>query len=969
MVRFTFPIALLLLALLPAAAYFGWPRRGFGQRRETLALGLRLAILACLILGLAGLELVLHPNDLAVVFLVDVSDSIPAQVQAAEAETVRQALQQMGPDDQAAVVVFGGEALVERPMSASRELGPIQSTPRRDQTDLAAAIRLGLALYPPEASRRMVLLSDGNATQGDSQAAARLAAVSGVQIEAIQFGGETGPDAAVTALESPSRVRPGDRFDLNLTIQSSQAQQAQVRVLDAGRPIYQGSLALKTGSQSFSLPMTAGGSGFTQYQVQIEPQQDQVYQNNEMAAITQVEGPPRVLVVVPPAGDVLPGGAARPEEATALVQSLQAAHEDVQLSRPSALPVDLPELAQYASIVLVDVPARDLSQRQMQALQAYVRDLGGGLVVVGGPTSYGVGGYFRTPLEETLPVEMQIRDQKRRPSLAMIFIIDQSGSMGETSGGVSKLELAKEAAIRSVQLLSPTDRVGVIAFNETASWVVPMTGLKDPNAVVNAIGSLRPFDGTDILAGLQAMAKVLPQDPANLKHVILLTDGGADPTGIPELVRQLHDQSRITLTAVGIGQDAAPYLPQLAELGGGRYHFTADPGAIPSIFTEETSLATRAYLVEHRFLPQQAGPSPILAGIPALPPLLGYVGVSAKPAAQTILVSDLGDPVLATWQYGLGRAVAFTSDASGRWAQDWLSWPGFATFWAQAVGYTLRNVATSPLQVRVDQPSGASPTSASTGNALLTVDARGENGDYLNNYVLQAHIVGPDNAAETISLQQVAPGRYIAPFSPLAQGAYLIQISGQGPPGSPEVSQTGGWVRSFSPEYRDRTPRPAELSRLAALTGGALVDTRQAQVFTHNLPAGRATRPVWPELLILAALLLPLDVAARRLVLTPAEIRSGLVKLTQRLARHGQKPMPARSGQMDALLQAKQRSIEKPAAQPPAATPAVEELTAPPPPAASVYPPTQPPAQARTDSDSIVASLLAAKREKRKSRK
>ncbi|HEX9028996.1 MAG TPA: VWA domain-containing protein, partial [Anaerolineales bacterium] len=558
---------------------------------------------------------------------------------------------------------------------------------------------------------------------------------------------------------------------------------------------------------------------------------------------------------------------------------------------------------------------------------------------------------------------------KRRPSLAIVFVIDQSGSMGETSGGVSKLDLAKEAAIRSVQLLSPTDRVGVIAFNEAASWVVPMTDLKDPNAVIRAIATLRPSDGTDILAGLQAMAKVLPGDPASLKHVILLTDGGADPAGIPELVRQLHDQDHITLTAIGIGQDAAPYLPQLAALGGGRYHFTADPGAIPSIFTEETSLATRAFLVEHQFSPQQVAPSPILSGIPVLPPLLGYVGTSAKPAAQTILVSDLGDPLLATWQYGLGRVVAFTSDASGRWAQGWLNWPGFATFWAQAVGYTLSNPAASPLQVRVEQPiSGQVETTSSTltssGNVLLTVDTLGENGNYLNNYTFQAHIIDPQGKAETLSLQQVAPGRYAGAFNPVLQGAYLIQTVGQGPPGSPPVSQTSGWVRSYSPEYFDSNPQPTELAQLAKITGGSLVASQQLQAFAHNIPAGRATRPVWPELLTLAALLLPFDVAARRLVVTPAEIRAGLVKLTQRLKHPGQEPALARSARMDALLQAKRRSIEEPAAPPAERLP-----TQPARPTIREQPEVPPPAPAAPESTTTAANLLAAKREKRKNRK
>ncbi len=862
--RITSPFFLLLLIIVPVIAWIGWPVAAAARKRGSISLILRLIIILCLILSLAGLELLHSSNDLAVVFLVDVSDSMSHEAVSAEMAYLQAALSGMAPDDQAAVVLFGANALVERAMSTSRILEAVTTVPITTQTDLSKAIHLGLALFPSGPARRMVILSDGAQTSGDAQAAAQFAGASGVQILTVPFDIQQGSDALVTAVEAPTVLHPGEQFDLHVTVQASMPVHATIRVLAGDKIVYEQLHDLRRGQQTFSLQMAAGEPGFIDYQVQIVPEQDVFYQNNRLDAFSLVEGPPHVLVVAPVVGEVLPGGGTRPDEYSALMRSLQTAGFNVEVIRPSLLPSDLTGLAQYNSIVLVDVPAHDLGLNQMVALQAYVRDLGGGLVAIGGPTSYGVGGYYGTPLEAALPVEMQIKDEKRRPSLAVLFIIDHSGSMGETSGGAVKLELAKEAAARSLDLLFPTDRVGVIAFDDTASWVVPMTELSDPGAVTRAIGTIQVGGGTDILAGMQAMANVLPPDPAKVKHVILLTDGGADPTGIPELVKKLYAENGITLSTVAIGRDAAPFLKDLAIIGGGRYHFTTDAASIPTIFTEETTLATRAYIVEEPFLPKLVNPSPILSAIDGAPELYGYVATSPKDLAQVILESDKHDPILATWQYGLGRAVAFTSDATAHWARDWVMWESFPGFWAQAVGYTMGKVQEVSLEMNV---------ALEDGRARLTLDALNRSGEYLNGYLINANVVGPDAKTQAITLQQVAPGRYEAFFDPQEQGVYLIRFMGQDvKAGEEQFSETEGWTMTYSPEYRLTESNPDLLYRLAAITGGKVASADPTDAFAHDLNASRSARPIWPWLILLAAVLLPLDIGVRRLIITSSDL-------------------------------------------------------------------------------------------------
>lgn len=960
---FTAPLAFLLLLLLPLILWQGWPSRSVSRRREIISLVLRLIIFAAILLSFAGLHTVRAADNLAVVFLVDVSDSMPDEAKAVSVKWVAEALREMGPDDKAAVVLFGGEALVEHPMSSARSIGVFTSVPTSTQTDTAQAIRLALALFPAQSAKRIVILSDGVATTGNAEEAARLAAASGVQIAAVPLARDRGEfnEAILTRVAAPPALRQNESFDLNITIESSLSQRLGLRVFGGAQVVYEGALDVRNGTHSYTIPLKAGAPGFVSFRAQIIPPADgdTFYQNNELAAFSQVKGPPRVLVVT---GENDKDG----DEGWQLVEALRAANIDLDRLSPAGLPSELARLADYASIVLVDVPARELAPRQQVALQQYVRDLGGGLLVIGGPRSYGVGGYFRTPLEDALPVEMQLKDEKRRPRLTMVYIIDHSGSMSETSGGVPKIEIAKEAAIRSVELLSPTDKVGVIQFDDSASWVVPITTLDDPDAVINRIASIRSGGGTDILAGVQAMAAELPADDSQLKHVILLTDGGADPTGIPELVQKLRLENGITLSSVAVGTDADTQLMQrLAEAGGGRYHFAGNAATIPEIFTEETTLATRAYIVEEPFFPSQVTFSPILQGIDEVPQLLGYVGTTAKDTAQTILVSNLADgghdPLLAAWQYGLGRSVAWTSDATSRWAQHWVNWPGFPTFFAQAVRYTINESLQSDITADV---------SLEGEKATLGVDAYDNNGAFINGLSLRANVVAPDGTTQQIDMTQVAPGRYEADFTPAQAGAYLIRIAG-GEGTASSIGQTTGWVLSYSPEYKTLAADPDALARLARITGGDIIGQPPA-AFEHNLRAQRIASPLWPYLLLLAVILLPFDIGVRRLAISRDDLRRAAARLggyLDRLRRPA--PDPAAVEAMSRLRQAKQRAAAPRAdsSAPPIEqvapaglrTPSAPAERAPLPPPKPAAAPPPPPAEGRT-----TASALLAKKRSRK---
>lgn len=930
---FTTPFALLLLLAIPFIIWVGWPRRRVASRwRDWASLAFRVLMMLLLALALAGTQLVQANQTVAVIFLIDASDSIASE-EAQQAEAfVRAAIETMDTKNQAAVILFGSNALVERPMSGLAELAPITSVPQRLHTNLAEAIRLALALFPAGSGRRIVLLSDGAATVGDTEATARLAANAGVEISYIPLNRTTTAgaplvEAWITAVDAPTRISQGEIFRIDITAESTANMPATLRVLSGGTVVYEEVVDLGRGLNNFPVRLRAGEQEFARYRVQIEPQTDTYFQNNELAAFTEIIGPPRVLIVAAEGSDEgsdLGNDLAAPDESLQLQEALAAVGLPVDRTTPAALPASLASLSNYASIVLVNVNASHLTPRKMETLQSYVRDLGGGLVAVGGPESYGMGGYFKTPLEETLPVDMQIKDQERFPAVSMVIVIDRSGSMGADEGGVSKIQLAAEGAVRVVELLNDFDYITVIPVDTAPHNPIGPLPASDKQTAITLIREIGAGGGgIYVRSGLEAAAAALAQSPTAIKHIIVLADGAdsEQKEGVPELLDGLTAEGvTITFVSIGSGSDV-PWLQQMAERGNGRFHFTDRAANLPQIFTQETTNIQRSYLVEERFFPTLARSSPILSGITAVPPLYGYVGASAKGTAQVILTTHQGDPLLATWQYGLGRSVAWTSDATGRWGRDWVQWTGFPAFWAQAVRWTVSQDRDSTIETAV---------AFQDEQATLTVDARNTEGAFLNNLALEANVVAPDGQVQNVALAQIAPGRYEAKFTPQTDGAYFLRVAGTGSTDEEiTIGQTSGWVLGYSPEYRHFEANPGLLESLAARTGGqdlSLLEEENAAaaaIFNHNLETEAVSQPIWPWLALVAALLLPVDIALRRLVITRRDMERAWAATFGRVLPQPVAPAP-RTEQAARLFQAKQRAgvqtqaaVEKAAAPPP----------------------------------------------------
>ena len=853
---FARPLLLLLLPCMAFFAYLGWPKGRYGRGRAWAALTLRCLIVLLVILSLAGVQSVHGGHELAVVFLVDVSDSVPEVERERAFAFVKEALASMGPDDRAALVLFGADALVERPMTGMRELDEVASVPRTNQTDLERAIRLGLALFPSGAARRMVILSDGRPTVGQAEQAVRLARAQSVQVDVVPLSpilpgrGQGAGEAWLSDLSAPDRLHQGEEFTLSVTARATARTEAALTVLAGDKVVALfPQVRLNPGPNTFAIPLVAGEPGFTPLRAYLTPAADFYPQNNSLSTFVLVEGPPRVLVV-----------AADPAESAHLQAALRAAGLEAEERTPGALPSDPAALAAYAAVVLVDTPGQALSLRAMAALQSYVRDLGGGLVAVGGPHAYGVGGWYDTPLEETLPVSMVVHDPQRFPPMSIVVVMDKSGSMGAQEGGVQKIRLAGEAAARVAELINDLDEITVIAFDDRPADVIgPLPGSRREEVIGRVVRLQAGGGGIYVREGLQTALQYLADSERAVRHIILLADGSDSEhqEGVRELVEDQIAAQRVTLStvAIGAGQDLR-FLEEIAALGNGRYHFTDRAANLPVIFAQETQLAMRSYIVEEPFYPRQGSPSPILTAIEAVPPLAGYVATTARPAGRVLLSTHQGDPLLAAWQYGLGRALAWTSDATGRWAARWVTWDGFARFWAQVVRWTIVERADVPVEVAVALEEGV---------ARVTVDALDESGAFVNGLDAEVSVVGPAGEATRVKLAQTAPGHYEGVFVPQAEGAYLMRLAGS-LAGQQALALTTGWVMGYSPEYAALEGDPAYLARLAELGGGTVLEG-PAGAFAHTLRGTGTTRDLWPYLLGLATILLPFDVGVRRLAL------------------------------------------------------------------------------------------------------
>jgi uncharacterized membrane protein len=822
--------------------------KGRSAKRRFIIAGFQSALVIILVFALADPRLLSHSDQVNVFFCLDVSESISGdQLEKAE-KSMKKVGAGMGKEDRAGLIVFGKRPSLEMSLLNKFDNLIIRSDVNPNYTNIYEALQLAIGKFPPQGENKIVVFSDGNENIQRAMEMANLAGSLGVRIYPVPLvtwfdknevfirSLETPPDAA---LETP--------FEIRLAVISSRPIRSEVVLLRNESLLTRQAIELLPGLNQVVFGDTLVEPGLYQYRAIINAVDDTFVQNNEGLSFTRGTQKSRILYLT---NEITP-----PKH---LAEMLIAQGLAVDRKHIRQISGSIHELSAYNAIILDNVSGRSISFSAMEQIEKYVKDMGGGLLMIGGDNSFGAGYYKKTPVEKALPVYMDVPTDIQLSELFLVYVIDKSSSMLTTYGNKTKLEIAKIAAFSSIEMLNPTDSLGIVTFDTQFEWTVPMIKASERQEIADKLSRVMEGGGTDLYPALKEVYGVLEGNTSARKHVIVLSDGETEEADFESLVRAMS-ASGISISTVSIGKGSHVELMQsIAGWGNGRSYYTDDPNDVPKIFTGETKIISRKMIAETLMQSSLRVSHEMVQGIgDELPAIYGQIITYPKPGARVLMETSRG-PLLAAWQYGLGRSVAFTSDLSTRWGKDWVLWEHYGRFVSQMVKWAQRKEANNRFFATVDR-------NGETGT--FTVDITTDQSRFVNHLDLNANILFPSGLDQTISLNQIAPGRYACDFAAKEIGAYYFSIFGrqQVYPGFPRVF---GFGIPYTEEFSTTGVNQKLLQDLAAETDGRVLslDTIPADLFSANSDTKGTGTPLWPYLVFVFLFFLIVEVVARKLL-------------------------------------------------------------------------------------------------------
>jgi uncharacterized membrane protein/Mg-chelatase subunit ChlD len=855
----------LWLLLLPLAIWLllRLRRRSFAaasRSKQNFWLAVRILGIVLIVFALAGFQMRSRVRRNQILFVVDSSDSISSQQKQMAIQFLDNAIRRIKSPDQAGMILFGSNAEVERFPSQAHPFERFESQVDGTATNLENALRLADAVMADNYQKNIVIVSDGLENEGDALSLSHALIAKGIRLQSYYLPPLHVPEASVETLRVPPEITLKQPFTLEIVLKSNQQMNAILQVFRNGELFQEGNVALKDTEKTFiRIPQTIAVPGIYHYEVRIQPQEDVQVENNTQQAWISVSGPPRLLLVDE-----------NPAEMKLLAETLSRRGFAVDIKQSRFFPLTLQDMLLYQAILIRNVASSEIHS-QMPLIEEYVHDFGGGFAMLGGKKSFGPGGYYHTPVEEVLPVRMDLVNKKYLADVAMVIVIDKSGSMSFADRGRQKIDLADEGGSRVATLLKDSDRLGVLAVDSVPKWAFPIRRLGDKKQAIEAITSIRAGGGgIYVYSGLREAYRELQDVKVSVKHVILFADtadcdekDGPNGESSLSLAQRAFEKYQITTTAIGIGQKGdsdVGFLEQLATISSGRFYFTNDMFTLPEIFAQESAVVQRFYITEETFLPKIVDPGPLLTGMDRLPELHGYVATTAKPSAEVAIISHHEDPVLAYWRHGLGQSLAFTSDPVGEWGKSWFQWNDFERFWAQSARYLARTNEPANFQVSF------SSKSHSTTVFVDTLDEEDE-----EPRAFEGTIVDSSGKQHPLVFTRSSAGRYEAnlPLTGPIFGKIFQMKDGN--------IQEATIVQYSSPVNQEADQTGNGKERLYQLTGKVLDSADRIQLSNKT---ATAIEPLRNQLLLLAIWLFLFDVAARKLDLRIFQKKKGMPAAT-----------------------------------------------------------------------------------------
>lgn len=821
------PIFFLLFFVLPVL--WIWARKKRGTSRTSFAL--KAVVYAILVVALAGPRAQMPVRHVAVTLLADTSASMPRE-SIEQSQAIMRELDGANSNADLGLITFAGNAQFhEVPSDPQKVTISDNDMPASAmETDVESAIDLALSAFPKQGARRILLVTDGNQTHGDALAAALRARGEGVSVYTEPSGGVSRLPVQLTGISAPEDVFSGERFTVSMELESAQGLSARLSISSGGHEIATKPLQLRAGSNATELDARIVETGVNSLDVSVDAGGSRQPLYSQAISVRK----PHVLYIAGQDGPSDP-----------LLKTLDEAQVDVQ--KADSFPID-PMNANWDAVVLDDYPSQPLSAEEGAAITNYV-SAGGGLIFVGGDRNARLAKEPQTPLEKLLPVRGDPNPAPEQPT-DLVLVLDKSLSMEGP-----KIAMVRQAARASVAGLRPIDKVGLIAFDKEFKWVVPLQAVSQATGINDAIDSIEASGGTRIYPAMQAAYDAIEPEQATRKHIILLTDGMSPPGDLPTL-EQNAAQNRVTISTIGVGDDVdSKFLQDIADSTHGKSYLIEDPHKITEIVDDETKNLENTEIVEKPVHAISVRPVELTDGIDFThsPELLGFMKTKARTGAETILRTNTGEPLLARWQFGLGRVAAFLSDSRPRWSANWVSWKSYGTLWPQMIRDMSRRDAVVRTGVRFGE-DGAETT--------VTYDIN-EGPDKTAASVLKAieplavTVTAPDRTTHQVMLHETAPDHYEASIAADQSGLYRVAANGPA-----TLLPPIGFVRAPE-ELKSQAVNVALLSEIARVTGGT-VNPTAAQLLDERGSEGLESEALWPYLLVLAILLNLIELAWRK---------------------------------------------------------------------------------------------------------